>query len=480
MENNKAYLQKIHWVFLLAIAWSVYNTFFDSWIIDTDSWLMKILKEEDNVIKGKLILLVSAFISFIPLYTALGIATSRWKEALIAFATAMVVEALRLVFIKKGFNFTYHIIHNVVYTLPLFVFIALQTGWQKKLWVVYIAAFIVITGFSAGYHAPLGIDRNFRLLTGRGFEEIYDVLVVVFRTAGLIFLVIAACEILNYVKGKTYTNKSVLINLGNNYTRLNALITFWTLKAMLLVFIFGSGVLLSGFIDAINLDAEKFAGEAREWITNMKRFNLTIASPQLISFICMALFLAWYLRKFLIEWLTGNDIRSKFLYWLLTIPVIGFFAFIILLFTRQNQQGYRKRLDALTGYADSRSAAITTIIFIALFIRFAFRIAEGEAASIISIIISMFLFLWLMTSRAGYYTTLVLTGTAFLVVLVLSLVMNIPERSENAEILPLLNMLLTANLIQLVLIYPVYHFEEFQYIPAEDPEPVIPPFGKEK
>jgi amino acid transporter len=182
----------------------------------------------------------------------------------------------------------------------------------------------------------------------------------------------------------------------------------------------------------------------------------------------MALFIAWYLRKFLIEYFITYGIRSKFLYWLCIVPVIGFIVFAILQADNTRQERHSQKVDSMGDFAGSSNTAITAIFFFAIVIRLIMRIAGGDQVFIFSLGISILLFIWVISSRMGYYVSLVIAGIGILGVIVATQLIS-SDSDSVAEVLGIYFGLLLLYVIQLVFIYPVYHFENFEYIPAEDP-----------
>lgn len=82
MENTKAYLAKIHWILVTALVYAVLVVFFQP-------WLYKQFEQSSLIIP---IISIAVFTSIF--YVSLGIVTSRWKEAAIAFLLSVCIELL--------------------------------------------------------------------------------------------------------------------------------------------------------------------------------------------------------------------------------------------------------------------------------------------------------------------------------------------------------------------------------------------------
>lgn len=441
MENNKAYLKNIHWVFFIAIAYSALVTF-------GQPWLLRQLEPRTTIL-----ILFSLQSSL--MYGALGIATAKWKGVLIAWVAIMALQLANFILpSSSSLNVPVFFLFFFLSPVPLVVFIVLQAGWSKRILVVYPGILAVIMATSISANPRYQVFSLFRSIAFRSGSTL-DVFSFISATAALVFSIIAICELLNYARGKNYTGKSTLLNLGNDYPKLNSLISFWALKVVLLLLLIRSTAPLNFF--------RSFADNKP-----MALFYLCISIVSVLSAAGAALFLTWYLRKFLLEYFITFNIPSKFLYWLSLLPVIGFIAFLIIQANTEKQERYHQKTATIGSFAASSAAAVTTLFFIGLFIRLLMQIGEGDPIFIVSLVISALLFIWLMTDKTGYYVSLVLMLLAVVILMAVGIKFGIA-----GEEISLPWGLLLFNLAQLIFIYPIYHFDNFLYIPAEIPEPEL-------
>jgi hypothetical protein len=452
MENNKAYLQKLPWVFLIAVASVLSMLYFEPWTRQFDKTIAY---------------LSVSFLNSLLMFSALGLATSKWKEAMITFAIMLAMYAIEGFIVGDGFNFSIRLITYFLYPLPIFIFVGMQTAW-KKAWLVYLFAFLLFVGASAGFYSTTGLILAVEGLTYRPTYFMQTLLFFSAKAGFFIFQVIIVCEIINYAKGKTFTSKSTLLNLGNDYNRLSSIVTFWALKLSMLTIIVGGGANLYAFVRLMN-SSYRYSYLITEIDPNINLFYQIIMPLYMLGYVAMAFFFAWYFRKFLLENFISYGVQSKFLYWLSIIPIIGFLAFLILQIDNKRQEGYSKKLTSLERFAAGSTAAVTTVFIILIVIRLIMRLSGGDKAFILTLSISILLFIWVITSKIGYYVSLALIGIGLLGLIVVSTVMTMTNDSL-VEVFAIFFGLLLLNLVQLVFIYPIYHFEEFQYIPGEDPD----------
>lgn len=449
MENNKAYLQRIHWVFLIYAIFSLLIIFIDP-----------LAREEFG--EGQTYFIITDVLRTLVFFAGLYAATLKLKEVGIAFVVAMTLYAAdRLT--GMDFDLTEGLIFFLLTPLPLLIFFALQTGWNKKLWLYYVLLLLFVQGFGVSHFAPNGMASIAMALSREPTTFFQDVSVFITVAALFTFRVIIICETINYAKGKTYTNRSTLINLGNEYNKLNSIITFWSSKVALYLIIIGGAAGLNYMLEIIN--GSNYFIPANDGVSKFYTYTAGIA---ILSYICMALFAVWYVRKLIIETFINFGINSKLMYWLSVLPVIGIFVFAIIQADSTRQQKHSDKLNTMGQFAGSSTAFITGLFFFILCVRFIMRIVAGDSTFIISLGISLLLLIWIMSSKTGYYVSLVLAGLGLLAVTIASFVITTGDR-DTYSLLAVFFGLLLLNVVQLIFLYPVYHFEEFQYIPAEGP-----------
>lgn len=175
----------------------------------------------------------------------------------------------------------------------------------------------------------------------------------------------------------------------------------------------------------------------------------------------IVLFAAWYLRKLILEYFISYNITSKFTYWLMLLPGIGFIVWLFCLQDERNKS-FSEKVDTINGFASSPSQAVTIIIVILMCLRLVFGLTGAAAGiTIFSGMLSLALFAWLASQRSGYYFNLYLSLGLLLVVLVAMLGWG--ERKYLILFYVAFSLLLY-NAAQLIMIYPIYHFEDFSYL----------------
>jgi hypothetical protein len=454
MKNNTAYLKQIHWVLLLSVAYAITGIYFQP-------WLYELFRGENysnpsgNTVYASIILsVINGGIT----YAGIGIATSKWRESIIAFILS---EVIFIVFILTPGNFSglKSILYFFTIPLPLTLFFALQTNWKKQLLIIYLAVLLgslILTMSSFGELPILRMSSGF----GRRHEIWGDILRIVYYIATKLFQVIFLCELLNYLHSDTKKPRTLLINLGNQYDKLNGFIAFWVMKTSMLLIAFGAASYIRVFLEG---GSRKYSDDYQEF----RKYYLIMGIISIAGAVLLILFIAWYLRRLLLEYFITYNVRSKFLYWLALIPFIGFLSFLFMETNQVKERNYNQKIDTMGNFAGSSTAAISSIAFIALFLRMVFRLSNTDPAIVLSVVIAAALFTWMIYSTVAYYLNLVVTLLALIAIIVISYITGYVK-----EEMIFLIALLLISLSQLVLFLPVYHFDKFLYTPAENPERV--------
>lgn len=447
MENNKSYLQRIHWVLLV------------SFIAATTHQLL-IWTPRFVDFTSTLIIRLSALSVFF--YLALGIVTRRWKAAAIACCLNIGLNLVNVLVIGdlEKTPLAFNLFMYALDPLPLLTFLILQFGWQKKLWTVYFIVFAVLNMFYAGFYSWYGISTTLNDLftvtdTGKA------IIGLISGTAALTCIIIFVCEISNYMSGKASITKTKLLNLGNDYRKVQGLVVFWSLKTMCWLFVLHAWQYLASniaFIEASRGDDNYYSADTYTY------YNVT-GLINLVASISATILLAWYLRKFLLEFFVTYGIRSKFIYWFSLLPIIGFLSFFVVQWEAVRQTKFRDKLATLGQFAASSTTSITGIFLSLIALRLIMRIAEGEPMIFIPLIINLLLFIWLMADKTGFYVTLTLN----LLLSALGIIATYCSWLTDIKAALLFAMVIL-NMMHLVLLYPVYHFDHFEYTPAEDPD----------
>jgi hypothetical protein len=452
MENNKAYLNKLPLIFLIILAGVVAQEFFFN-------TLNRTIGNEEQI---RMNLIFNQSIHFIMLFAGLGLALNKWKDAMISLGVAaLIMIVIPFLFNGKTFGKSTTgvamslIINELLYTLPVIIFFALSKTTAKKI-VNIIIALIILRGLSGVYFIAQGINTLKDNLSIDLVDYKHYISVTVY-TCLYIFKILFYCELQNYIDGKEMKWQPRLLNPGNVYENLSATIVFFTLKVFIIAMVIGQ---------AFQLYSLKFfmRGEFASFLKVYFYSNIL----NVLFGVVIVLFAAWYLRKFLLEYFVTYNITSKFTYWLTLLPGIGF---IVWLFCLQNERAknFSEKVDSINNFAGSNAQAVTAIIVIIMCLRLVFGLA-GQAAGInvFAGILSLLFFVWLINQRSGYYFNLYLSLSLLLILLVGMLGWG--ERKYFVVFCASFSLVLF-NTVQLLLIYPVYHFEDFSYIDNEEETP---------
>jgi hypothetical protein len=456
MENNKAYLQKIHWVFFIAALYGVAFHFLPEWLKNISS------------VSTKFIVFESIF--FCCYYSCIGIISSKWKETAVAAAISIGLYTVDLLLNQKtSFNLYTHILLYLSSSIPLTVFFGLQFGWTKKLVSIYVVLFIISSFNMLSFYSNNFVEKvTEALLDSMDYDNNssiwVDVFSVITRASGFIFSIACIAELSNYMQGKKMAWKTCLLNPGNDYGKINSILLFWMMKVVMISVLFGSARFAQEYVDFTR--GKNYYNPSGN---SYSIYILIVNSIRLVSFIPAALFLAWYLRKFLLEYFMTYGLRSKFLYWLCLLPVIGTLVFVIAQFNSVKRSNYEEKTMAIGDFAASDSLSVTVIFLFLYTVLLFFGARGGDTAFIISLVLTILLFVLFTADSAGYAVNIglnffLLTTGVILIILAKWRGPSIP--SHFAQVL--------FNTMQLILIFPVFYFDQFEYITPEKTEAVKP------
>ena len=442
MENNKAYLNKLPVIFLITLAGVVAQVFLFS----------KRIGDQDDI---RLNLIFNQATHFIILFVGLGFVLNKWKQAIISLGAAIAIMSIGFfLFESKTFGDSStgqvigFIMGELLYTLPGIIFFMLSKIPSKKIVSIIIVLFI-LRGISAIYYIPESINR---------LKDILDIDLVRYKnyisvavfTCLHIFRILFYCELQNYIDAKEMKWHPRLLNPANVYEKLSATIVFFSVKVFMIALTIGLAFQL--------YNSDFFRREEGDSFYKVYYYSNML---EVLFGVVVMFFAAWYLRKFLLEYFITYNITQKFTYWLTLLPGIGFIAW---LFCLQNERAknFSEKVDSINSFAGSNTQAITAIIVIVMCLRLLFGLA-GEAAGVnmFAGIFSLIFFAWFINQRSGYYFNLYLSLALLLVIIVVML--GWPDRKYLA-VFSIIFALLLFNAVQLLLIYPVYHFEDFSYL----------------
>ncbi len=448
MENKKAYLNKLPLIFLIVLAGVVVQEFFFN-------TLNRTIENQEQIRRN---LIFSQAIHFTILFVGLGLALNKWKNALISLGTAaLVMVTYSFLSNDKLFGESTTevamrlIAGELLYILPSIIFFVLSKIAAKKI-INIIIALIILRGLTGTYFIAQGIGAlkdNLNI----DLENYKQYITVAVSACMFIFKIIFYCELENYVNGKEMKWQPRLLNPGNVYENLSATIVFFTLKVFIIAMVIGQ---------AFQLYSLKFF--MRDEFASFLRVYYYSNILNMLFGVAIVLFATWYLRKFLLEYFVTYNMTSKLVYWFTLLPGIGF---IVWLFCLQNERAknFSEKVASINNFAGSGTQAVTTIIVIVMSLRFVFGLAGQTAGvDVFAGILSLLLFVWLINQRSGYYFNLYLSFTLLLILLIVILWGS--ERRYFVVFCAAFSLVLY-NAVQLLLIYPVYHFEDFSYIDNE-------------
>ena len=262
------------------------------------------------------------------------------------------------------------------------------------------------------------------------------------------------CELINYGDNKNKGLQQRILNPGNEYNKINGTVVFWALKSFIYLSLLGSVSMIYSYAEFTKYSSHEFAF--------LKWFYLFV----IISNIILQIGAAWYLRKFLLEYFCTYNFSSRFLYWFLQLPVIGFIAWLVMLADSDRQETFKERERSITAFSNNSPNSIVAVFIVLLTLRLLLTLASGQWQGILAILVSAGLFAALVTSRTGYYLNLYLN---LLIVTVLILVLTFGN-NRRIEPIVLILPIIILNMIQLYMSYPAFHFEAFSYIAYEEEE----------
>ena len=443
MENNKAYLRKSGIIFTVSAIVGIAT------ILITNK--VK-LSEEPSHILNQVIRLLPILLFFI----TTGIATEKWKAtigSIVSFVTVIVLQYFLFTIKnhpKMGAGWAF-LIQDIFYFIPYFVFFLFIKTEPKKLPVIFFSL-LLIFGVTGLYQAS------------EGYEWITDLFSIHFKIPATAWTltnyiisqlvhVLLMCELLNYAAGKANGFQSRIINPGNDYNKLTGTIIFWTLKTFIYLSVLGCIRMLKSYIGFFS-DYYDGSYSFLKWYY-LFSFIMT-------TFILLAA--AWYLRKFLLEFFLTYNFSSRFLYWSLLLPVIGFFVWLVMLADSDRQPEYKQRKKTMEDFAGSSPNGIIVIFIIAIALRLLVSFMAGHTGAVFTNLITGLFFWLLVSSRTGYYINL------YMNFLLLVAFVMLPFFHIEKDIASIVFPLLLLNTVQLVLIYPTFHFDAFSYTSYDEEE----------
>lgn len=447
MENNKSYLQQIHWIALLGCVVAIFFL--------CPFW--GILRFEDFSKYARYNTMAIVLLPFI----GLGIATKKWKEAGIALGATLLVFYFAPVKQRWGQPLPPGIYPYIVYPLTLLLFVAQVAGFNKKTLLAYpvcVLSFFLMFGIR---------DLRGGFLRTVDIRDIHDdkwVLIgfSVLLIAAFVTQIIMICEAIRYAQGKADFTKNRIIDLGNDFSKGNAWLAFWCIKGTIWKLMINFLELSSHIIDKSH--TEKRYGSSGSGQAIAFNYIHTESSINLFCWIAAGLLLAWYLRTLVLEIFFTYDLRSKLLYWVLLLPVIGSIALAFSLGSARRQTVYAEKVNNIGHFVAAGHKPVSIFFGSIMAIWFLLNLVSNNLNGIIWMV-PFVLYFGMISDEKGYSVNLVFN----LVCLVASCIIAPMVSGWDPQTTALVLTLIWLATVHAIYIFPAIHFKEFEYTPAEDP-----------
>jgi len=463
--NNKAYLRQLPLAMLFILLYCV----------------ITFIAEPYQYIENKPnypVLIAQEALRLVCICLALGIIFKRWKAAGWVLLTFVALAALGwvtpLLLLEKDktpgipFRVFMDILRPLLYTGALVLFLGLiNRSSPKKLLVVTLVLFFLYKGIAAIGYASAGLSEYFDWHTYRAgsatsSSRAYTNNVYINLLASLVShfaLLVGVAELNNYLQHKMLRGKTRLLNLQNDGGT-GSLLVFWGFKTAVWLMAIGTISYLSE-----NRWFWRMADKSQQ-----QYFQFSLVLTIFCTFLLAAV-IGWYLRKLVLEFMLSYGVESKFVYWLLLIPGIGFIAWLVIMAANQKQHSWRERYDTLANLEASSSLPVTLLILLghgAMLLRV---MPYATAGLILIVICAIALFIWYIYAWSGYLFNLWLLVALLLITAGVFLYRGWDDNMGRSELLSygVIFGVLVFNFFQVIVLSPVYHLSRFEYIPAEDP-----------
>lgn len=128
------------------------------------------------------------------------------------------------------------------------------------------------------------------------------------------------------------------------------------------------------------------------------------------------------------------------------------------------QKNYSDRVNSIGRFASTETISVAVLFGALLCLRFVPGLSSGGNINIVGTLLSLILFIWLIFDKTAFYVDIVIN----LACLVAGLVLIYTARMDP-KIVALLMCVVLLSTIQLIYTFPVFHFNQFEYTPAEEP-----------
>lgn len=398
------------------------------------------------------------------IWVAVGLAFKKWKAALIALGTALVIVVTQYFLSKAGLmknaplpvRYLFEFLINYSFT-PILVFGSLcfdKRGFLyflpfilfgNALIIVQVGSYYLETSPFNSWYFLFDINRFFEVpMGGRSFMPLN-----LFRfTANM--AVITSMYILI---GEAYTaamnpqkwKQLLRIDLSTNYTKAGAITLFYSLRLLISIMVIG----LLTFPLAFSGSGSRF------YFRDMPVLTIVLA---IVCGIALLIFLIRYYRKFLVEYFIANKQTTQWLFWLVNIPIVGMlvFPFVALSFSEKINEEERTHFFYNKAIYVPRAWWIIGVMAFAGFLILGFSpkyIVHDTQWTLW--VFELCLLIWLAADISGYYAMLAL---AFL-----SLIIFFSQHTRSDES-TITWYFAVFNIINLIILLPVFHLYKMKTI----------------
>lgn len=453
MENNRTYLRHFGLLFLLftllaaLVAWQ-----FSS-------------QRPDSYNQFSLFTVIVEFLPGILTLSAVGFATGNRNAAIGSIVLSVSLKVL-LFLIRSDFNIESgnqglkFWLNQLAFLSPYMLFLVLSKPEIKRI-PLLLAGTLLVYGDNNMFAAMQGIEKlNEYFSLGWNIPAYIPYCISYLLSLVTHFLLL--CELVNYGQGKTAGYRPRLLNPGNEYSKLTGTLVFWSLKIFILLSIIGCPFTLETFARYTSVEEYSYLSS----MSFLKWYYLL----SILSTIPLMFCAAWYLRKFLMEYFMTWQHTSRLLYWFLLLPVVGFFAWLVMLADSDKNHSFAQRKKTLGDFSSSSKNGIITVFLILLGIRLLITLTNGPSSTVITVVLSAALFFAMVSSRGGYYFNFYLN----ILVMAALLLILLFGKGAGGDYILLFYPIILFNVLQVILIFPALHIEAFEYISYEEEKPWQP------
>lgn len=452
MENNKYYLKNFPAITLMAALCGLLGLFAHN--IIPKSWAGE---NRVNLLYGFFYLYDTV------LFISLGLISRNWVAAILSLFVAYILYTAGLMWVYNGNYSIWIYLFSIFNSLaPLLIFLLLINFQVKKIPVNFVLLLICLKTMFPVFLVQQNGTLDFFLFNLRYGTSWYMAVSFFIFVFPLLLQLLFISETINHNNGKLNWSRPRLVNLGNQYPEAAAIILQVILNLGLVL------VLANCYNHAkTTIDFSSYPSALPDSL------KLAVKVQHISRSCCYLLFIplyGWYYRKFMLEFFISRNYTSKLLYWFCSMPVIGVIVFIIAVLVRsEEQKDFHSKSRSLSAFAGSSSSMVFAIMLASLLLRLVFLSYMHSPLLIITGVISLLLLFWMISRPAGYYFNL---GLNMLVTAALAFVSYFGNIDHYEEYYPqaLLFSLSVISSVSLIMILPIFHISQFEYIPDFPPD----------